>query len=60
MIMNQLAIYINEQEFYQVRLHYGKLHYDLIKKGGICEFKSYAYSYVIGRMKSALREERMK
>lgn len=58
-IMKKLTIYKNEQEFYQIgciALWEASLRFKE-EKG---EFKSYAYSYIIGRMKSALREERMK
>ncbi len=55
--IHRLAIYKNEQEFYQIgciALWDASLRFNN-KKGN---FKSYAYSYIIGRMKRALTEER--
>jgi RNA polymerase sigma factor (sigma-70 family) len=57
--MKRLAIYKNEQEFYQIgciALWEASLRFK--KEKG--EFKSFAYAYIIGRMKSFLTEERMK
>lgn len=57
--MKRLAIYKNKPEFYQigcVALWEASQRFNE-EKG---EFKSYAYSYIIGRMKSALSEERLK
>lgn len=57
--MKRLSIYKNEHEFYQIgciALWEASLRFNE-EKG---EFKAYAYSYIIGRMKSALREETMK
>lgn len=54
--MKRLSIYKNEHEFYQIgciALWEASLRFNE-EKG---EFKAYAYSYIIGRMKSALREE---
>ncbi|MGM0873350.1 MAG: sigma-70 family RNA polymerase sigma factor [Bacillota bacterium] len=56
-ILKKLAIYRNEQEFYQIgciALWEASLRFEE-EKG---EFKSYAYSYIIGRMKSELSNER--
>lgn len=56
-ILKKLAIYKNEQEFYQIgciALWEASLRFKE-EKG---EFKSYAYSYIIGRMKSELSNER--
>ncbi|MBM7606313.1 DNA-directed RNA polymerase [Metabacillus crassostreae] len=58
-IIKRLSIYKNKQEFYQIgciALWEASRRFD--KEKG--EFKSYAYSYIIGRMKSALTEDRMK
>ena len=57
--MKKLAIYQNKQEFYQVgciALWEASQRFDH-EKG---EFKSYAYSFIIGRMKSALTKDRIK
>ncbi|TXC82223.1 sigma-70 family RNA polymerase sigma factor [Metabacillus litoralis] len=58
-IIKRLSIYKNKQEFYQIgciALWEASQRFD--KEKG--EFKSYAYSYIIGRMKSALTEDRVK
>jgi RNA polymerase sigma factor (sigma-70 family) len=58
-IMGKLEIYKNQQEFYQIgciALWEASLRFNA-EKG---EFKSYAYSYIIGRMKSALTSDRVK
>jgi len=55
--MKELGISKNEQEFYQIcciALWEASLRFNE-EKG---KFKSYAYSYMIGRMKSALTEEK--
>jgi len=55
--MRKLGIYKNKHEFYQVgciALWEASLRFN--KEKG--EFKSYAYSYMIGRMKSALTEDK--
>jgi DNA-directed RNA polymerase len=55
-ILKKLAIYRNKQEFYQIgciALWEASQRFDE-KKG---EFKSFAYSYIIGRMKSELSNE---
>ena len=57
-IINKLTIYKNEQEFYQIgciALWEASLRFNE-EKG---EFKSFAYSYIMGRMKSALTNERI-
>ena len=57
-IMIRLAIYKNEQEFYQIgciALWEASLHFNE-EKG---EFKSYAYSYIMGKMKTTLTNERI-
>lgn len=57
-VMKRLEIYRNEQEFYQIgciALWDASLRFN--KEKG--EFKSYAYSYMLGRMKTALTEESM-
>lgn len=57
--MKCLGIYKNKKEFYQIcciALWEASLRFHE-EKG---EFKSYAYSYMIGRMKSALTEEKKK
>jgi DNA-directed RNA polymerase len=58
-VMKRLAIYKNEQEFYQIgciALWDASLLFNE-EKG---EFKSYVYSYIIVRVKTALTEERKK
>lgn len=55
-IINKLTIYRNKQEFYQIgciALWEASIRFDE-KKGA---FKSYAYSYISGRMKSELTSE---
>ena len=57
--MRKLGIYKNKHEFYQVgciALWEASLRFN--KEKG--EFKSYAYSYMIGRMKSALTDDKKK
>ncbi|PMC37332.1 RNA polymerase subunit sigma-24 [Bacillus sp. UMB0899] len=57
--MNTLSIYKNKPEYYQIgciALWEASLRFNS-EKG---EFKSFAYSYIIGRMKSALTEDRKK
>lgn len=56
-IINKLTIYRNKQEFYQIgciALWEASIRFDKDKG----EFKSYAYSYIIGRMKSELTSDR--
>ncbi|WP_226670463.1 sigma-70 family RNA polymerase sigma factor [Metabacillus litoralis] len=58
-IIKRLSIYKNKQEFYQIgciALWEASERFDE-EKG---EFKSYAYSFIIGRMKSALTGDRIK
>lgn len=58
-VMRKLSIYKNKHEFYQVgciALWEASLRFN--KEKG--EFKSYAYSYMIGRMKSALTDDKKK
>ncbi|MCV9884472.1 sigma-70 family RNA polymerase sigma factor [Metabacillus halosaccharovorans] len=58
-VMRKLGIYKNKHEFYQVgciALWEASLRFN--KEKG--EFKSYAYSYMLGRMKSALTENKKK
>ncbi|MBZ5753566.1 sigma-70 family RNA polymerase sigma factor [Metabacillus rhizolycopersici] len=55
-IIKRLAIYKNEQEFYQIgciALWEASLQFNE-EKG---EFKSYAYSYIMGKMKTMLTNE---
>lgn len=55
-IIKKLAIYKNEQEFYQIgciALWEASLQFNE-EKG---EFKSYAYSYIMGKMKTMLTNE---
>lgn len=57
-ILKKLLIYRNKQEFYQIgciALWEASLRFN--EKRG--EFKSYAYSYIVGRMKSELSNQRM-
>ncbi|OAS88205.1 MULTISPECIES: sigma-70 family RNA polymerase sigma factor [Metabacillus] len=58
-MIKKLAIYKDEQEFYQIgciALWEASLRFNE-EKG---EFKSYVYSYIMGRMKTALTNERKK
>lgn len=58
-IMNKLMIYKNEKEFYQIgciALWEASTRFNKDKG----EFKSYAYAYMLGRMKTALSDERKK
>jgi RNA polymerase sigma factor (sigma-70 family) len=58
-IIRKLAIYKNKQEFYQIgciALWDASLRFNE-EKG---EFHSFAYSYILGRMKSALTKEKVK
>ncbi|APH03491.1 sigma-70 family RNA polymerase sigma factor [Bacillus weihaiensis] len=58
-VIKRLSIYKNESEFYQVGLiALWEASQRFQKEKG--EFKSFAYSYIIGRMKTALTQERKK